>query len=104
MPLVIVLAAVVGFSAGLLANGGGFLLVPLFIVFFGLQMPEATGTSLIVAGALTVPTLVTHAAVGDITWAVSLPFTLGLVPGTLAGSRLATHLPADRLRVPFGAS
>ena len=47
--LVIGVAAAVGFTAGLLANGGGFLLVPLFIVFFGLAVPEATGTSLTVA-------------------------------------------------------
>lgn len=100
--LVVGMAAAVGFLAGLLANGGGFLLVPLFIVLFGLQMPEATGTSLVVAAALTIPTLVTHALVGDVVWSITVAFTLGLVPGTLAGARFAAHLPADRLRKPFG--
>ena len=100
--LVIGVAAAVGFTAGLLANGGGFLLVPLFIVFFGLAVPEATGTSLTVALALTVPTFVTHLLMGDVAWAVTLPFTVGLVPGTVAGSRLAAHLPAEHLRVPLG--
>ena len=76
--------------------------MPLFIVFFGLAVPEATGTSLVVALALTVPTLVTHLAMGDVAWAVTVPFTVGMVPGTVAGSRLATHLPADRLRGPLG--
>lgn len=100
--LVVGLAIGVGFFAGLLANGGGFLLVPLFIVLFGLQMPEATGTSLVVAAALTLPTLVTHALVGDVVWSVTVAFTLGLMPGTLAGARVATHVPADRLLKPFG--
>ncbi len=100
--LVIGVAAAVGFTAGLLANGGGFLLVPLFIVFFGLAVPEATGTSLAVALALTLPTFVTHLAMGDVAWSVTLPFGVGMVPGTVAGSRLATRLPADRLRAPLG--
>lgn len=100
--LVIGSAAAVGFTAGLLANGGGFLLVPLFILYFGLQVPEATGTSFVVAAALTVPTVLTHIAAGDVAWAVTLPFSVGLVPGTLVGAHLATRLRADRLRLPLG--
>lgn len=95
-------AAVVGFFSGLLANGGGFLLVPLFLLVLGLDRDEATGTSLIVAATLTVPTLATHALLGDIDWLVAGAFGLGLVPGALAGGRLAVHLPSDRLKAAFG--
>ena len=100
--LVVGVAAAVGLLAGLLANGGGFLLVPTLIVLFGLDTPEAAGTSLAVAAAVTVPTLVTHALVGDIAWAVTLPFALGIVPGTLLGTRLAPRLPTAELRIAFG--
>lgn len=100
--LVIGVAAAVGLLAGLLANGGGFLLVPTLIVFFGLETPEASGTSLAVSAAVTVPTLVTHAIIGDIVWAVALPFSLGIVPGTIVGARLAARLPAGRMRKAFG--
>ena len=95
-------AVVVGFFSGLLANGGGFLLVPLFLLYLGLDMPEATGTSLVVAAALTVPTLVTHALIGDIDWMVSGFFALGLVPGTRGGALLSRHLPTGRLQTAFG--
>ncbi|HYF45867.1 MAG TPA: sulfite exporter TauE/SafE family protein, partial [Acidimicrobiales bacterium] len=88
--LVVGVAAGVGLLAGLLANGGGFLLVPTFIVLFGLDTPEAAGTSLTVAAAVTVPTLVTHALLGDIVWAVTLPFALGIVPGTVVGARASS--------------
>jgi uncharacterized membrane protein YfcA len=101
--LVVGVAAAVGLLAGLLANGGGFLLVPTLIVFFGLETPEASGTSLAVSAAVTVPTLLTHAVVGDIVWAVALPFTLGIVPGTIVGARLAARLPTGGLRTAFGA-
>ncbi len=95
-------AAGIGFAAGLLANGGGFLLVPLFLLALGLDMNEAAGTSLVVAAALTVPTLVIHAFVGDIDWPVAGLFALGMVPGVLAGSRLAPLLPTAKLRTSFG--
>jgi uncharacterized protein len=101
--LVVGAAFVVGFAAGLLSNGGGFLLVPLFLVGFGLSMNEAAGTSMVCVAALSIPAAITHAAVGDIDWAVALLFGLGMAPGALAGARLAQHLPAERLRRSFGA-
>src|SRR4051794_6691065 len=76
-------AAVVGFTSGLLANGGGFLLVPLFLVALGLDMNEAAGTSLVVAAALTVPTIATHMLLGDLDWSVSAWFAIGLVPAAI---------------------
>lgn len=100
--LVIAAAAGAGLLAGLLANGGGFLLVPTFLVVFGLEMPQATGTSLVVAAAMTVPTLGTHLVLGDIHWGVTGAFAAGLVPATVAGAALAHRLPADRLRAAFG--
>lgn len=100
--LVSTMAVGVGFAAGLLANGGGFLLVPLFLLVLGLEMNEAAGTSMVVATVLTIPILVTHALVGDLQWLVALPFALGLVPGAMVGGHLATRLPTHRLQTAFG--
>jgi uncharacterized membrane protein YfcA len=99
---VIGVAAAVGFASGLLANGGGFLLVPFFLLILGLDMREAAGTSLTVAFVATMPTLVTHAALGDIDWRLAAVFALGLVPGVLAGSQLSRRLPTERLTFGFG--
>ncbi len=95
-------AVLIGFSSGLLANGGGFLLVPLFLLALGLDMNEAAGTSMVVAVALTVPTLITHMALGDIDWAVAAAFGAGLVPGAALGGRVAQMLPTERLQRSFG--
>lgn len=100
--LLVASAVVIGFSSGLLANGGGFLLVPLFLLAVGLDMNRATGTSLMVASALTIPTLITHAAIGDIDWAVSLVFALGLVPGAWLGALTSKRFATDKLRGAFG--
>src|SRR5204863_9618516 len=58
--VVVPAAVAIGCFTGLLANGGGFLLVPLFVLVLGLTMTESAGTSLVVIALLSVPTLVTH--------------------------------------------
>jgi len=95
-------ATLIGFSAGLLANGGGFLLVPLFALSLGLDMHRATGTSLMVATALTMPTIAVHAVVGDIDWMIAGLFALGMIPGTRLGSALSQRFSSERLRRVFG--
>jgi uncharacterized membrane protein YfcA len=100
--VVVPAAAAIGCVTGLLANGGGFLLVPLFVLVLGLTMPESAGTSLVVIAVLSVPTLVTHWALGHIDWAVAVPFAAGAIPGALAGSRLVARVDAERLRSVFG--
>lgn len=95
-------AIAVGFASGLLANGGGFLLVPLFLLALGMDMSEAAGTSLVVACTLTVPTLATHLLVGDVDWLIAGLFSLGMIPGAVAGSRGAHLFPSAKLRGAFG--
>jgi uncharacterized membrane protein YfcA len=98
----VVAAAGVGLAAGLLANSGGFLLVPVFLVVAGLGMRTAAGTSLLVAAAFAVPTLLTHWALGHIDWRVAALFAIGLVPGTAGGAWLSQRLPAEGTQRAFG--
>ncbi len=99
---VIAYAAAIGLFTGLLANGGGFLLVPLFVLVLGLTMRRAAGTSLVVVAALSVPTLVTHWALGHIDWKVAVAFALGAIPGAVVGSQLAQRIRSSVLRHAFG--
>lgn len=92
----------VGLLTGLLANGGGFLLVPLFVLVLGLSSIEAAGTSMVVVGILTIPTLTTHWALGNIDWTVAGGFAAGLIPASLVGAKLAQRIPAERSRLAFG--
>jgi uncharacterized protein len=100
--VIITIGAVIGFVAGLLANGGGFLLVPTFLLGVGLTLPEATATSLVVVTVLTVPAVLTHALIGDIDWAVAVPFAAGLVPASALAALLANRLDVGHLRAAFG--
>lgn len=101
--VVVPAAAAVGLFTGLLANGGGFLLVPLFVVILAMTITEAAGTSLVVIVALSIPTLLTHLALGNIDWAIGGAFALGAIPGSAAGSVAAGRIPAEALKKVFGA-
>ncbi|MDA8319681.1 MAG: sulfite exporter TauE/SafE family protein [Actinomycetota bacterium] len=95
-------AAAVGVFTGLLANGGAFLLVPLYLLVFGLRMRQAVGTSLLVITVLAIPTLVTHWALGHIDWMLAGEFAAGLIPGAVAGSLLAHKINGPAIRRSFG--
>ncbi len=100
--LLVASTAGVGVFTGLLANGGGFLLVPLYLLVFGLRMRQAVGTSLVVIAVLAIPTLATHWALGHINWTLAGEFAIGLLPGSAVGSRLAHRVEGPTLRKAFG--
>ena len=100
-PVLVSATFVVGVFSGLLANGGAFLLVPLYLLLFGLSLREAVGTSLLVVTALSVPALATHWALGHIDWAVAAAFAPGQLAGAAVGSRLGRRFPAWSLRRSF---
>ena len=96
-------AIAVGVLSGLLANGGGFLLVPAFVLLFGASMREAAATSLICVAFLAVPGTVTHALLGHINWWLSFYLAIGVIPGTFLGARISIWQRQVHLRRPFGA-
>lgn len=100
--LVVASVAAAGLATGLLANGGGFLLVPLYLLVLGLPMRTASGTSLVVVAALSVPTLVTHWALGHIDWGAAVALGAGAIPGAIVGSRFAGRVSSGSLQRTFG--
>ena len=101
-PLLVAASAGVGLFTGLLANGGGFLLVPMYLLVFGLSMLEAAGTSLLVIAVLAIPTLATHWALGHVDWSVAGGFALGAVPTSAVSGRLAQRVTGATTRRAFG--
>lgn len=93
----IVVGAITGLAAGLLANSGGFLLAPLFVTVLGLAIKPALGTSLAVASVLAVPGTVVHLALGHLDLAVVLAFAAGSIPLSSLGARVALRSESARL-------
>jgi hypothetical protein len=102
--LAVTVAAVVGLASGLLANSGGFLLAPLFVVVLRRPLKQAFGTSLAVAGLLAVPGTVVHAALGHVDWTVAAVFAAASIPMSRVGVGVALRTAAPRLERIYGVA
>ena len=91
----------IGALTGFLGVGGGFLVVPLLVLLFGLAMPEAIGTSLLVIALVSSAGFAAHLATGEVDWPVAGALAAGGTAGALAGSRLGERLGGRRLELAF---
>jgi uncharacterized membrane protein YfcA len=101
--LVVLVATAVGFLAGLLANAGGFLLVPLYLTVLKLPIKTALACSLAVASALAIPGTLVHAALGHIDWSVAVVFAAASIPFSGLGAKAASRVSSRRLERLYGA-
>lgn len=99
---VIFCGLVVGVLSGVLANSGGFLLTPLYLLVLQMPIKKSLATSLVVSAALALPGTATHWALGHIDWRVVLAYAAPAVPAAYLGARLAVRSNADRLSRVYG--
>ncbi|MCU1430842.1 MAG: hypothetical protein JWL83_4842 [Actinomycetia bacterium] len=100
----ITVAAGVGFVSGLLANGGGFLFAPLFVVVLHRPLKDALGTSSALACLLAVPGTIVHAALGHIDWTVTFVFAVASVPFAALGAQVALRTRTRPLQRAYGVA
>ena len=96
-------AAAVGVTAGLLANTGGFLFAPLFVVVLHRGIKDAFGSSLSIGAVLAVPGALVHAALGHIDWTVVAVFGAASIPLSYVGARVALRTQSVKLERVYGA-
>lgn len=99
---VLCIGAVVGLFSGLLANGGGLLLAPAYMLLLRLTTKEAFGTSLLVVVGTALPSSALHALLGHIDYALVPPLTLGMMPMAVLGARAALAAPPRFMRQAYG--
>jgi uncharacterized membrane protein YfcA len=86
--------AATGFLAGLLGVGGGFVIVPALVLFCGMEIHVAIGTSMFSIALIAVAAMAGHWFAGqrpplDTVAFFTLGGLLGLAPGALAARRLS---------------
>ena len=101
LPKAVGTGTVVGFLTGLFGVGGGFLLVPALVLLLGVPTTVAVGTSLLVVTVNAAAGLAAHVGSAHIDYGVAAWFTAAAVVGSLLAARVATRLPAARLRIGF---
>lgn len=91
----------VGVLTGFLGVGGGFLIVPALVMFGGLGMKDAIGTSLFVIFLNCVAGLVGHASQNNFDWSLTAQATILAVAGTILGTLLSHRVTANKLQKGF---
>lgn len=100
--LLALLGLATGVLSGLFGVGGGFVIVPALVLFSGLPIQRAIGTSLLVIALVSVSGVATHVLAGnDLTPGIAALFTLGGVSGLLLGQTLARKISGPRLQRVF---
>ena len=94
----VVLGIIAGFFSGLLGIGGGFMIVPLFIIGMRLPVKIAVGTSLFMILITSSVGAIQHAILDHVRYDLSLILGGGMIIGAAAGSALLKKISERRLR------
>ena len=99
---VILLAGfVIGLLSGLLANGGGILMVPILLLL-GMSIKKAIGTSVAMVLFAALPSILVHWYLGHIDWLITLGLTIGAIPGAYLGAWITVNADKKKLRRIYG--
>ena len=103
------LLGLVGLGAGVLSGmfgvGGGFIIVPALVMFSGMGMQRAIGTSLLVITLISASGTASHLLAGkDLTMTTAGLFTAGSIAGLFAGSGLARRMTGPTLQKVFASA
>lgn len=101
LPLVVLSAAVVGLLTGIVGVGGGFLIVPALVLFSGLPMKRAVGTSLPVIAMNSASGFMAYAGKVAIDWRYTGLFTALAVVGVFIGSSMVRYVSQAVLKRTF---
>jgi uncharacterized membrane protein YfcA len=97
-----------GAFSGLFGVGGGTLIVPLLVLWFGYGEREATGTSLAAIAAIGALAAAAHGLYGNVHLAeaavVGLPAVAGVVVGTAVQQRLSARVVSGAFALVLVAS
>jgi len=102
----IALGSITGILAGMFGIGGGVLLVPVLIfIFYGMGMEEsvvvymAIGTTLSSIIFSGISSAHSHHSKKCVEWKLVFPLSLGMIVGAFIGSRYATSMSSDNLKL-----
>ncbi|MFM2339281.1 MAG: hypothetical protein RL115_2474 [Bacteroidota bacterium] len=98
----VLLGLLIGTVTGLLGAGGGFLIIPSLVLFLGLPMKTAVGTSLLIIAINSLFGFLFSLKQFEYNWTILILFTILATMGIFIGSRLADKIPGGSLKKGFG--
>jgi uncharacterized protein len=101
LTVTLLLSVLVGLSLGLLGGGGSILTVPILTYVTGLEPQEAITASLVVVGATSAVSAITHARHRRVQWRTGLTFGAAGIVGAFGGGLISGHVPGTVLMIAF---
>lgn len=90
-----------GVLSALFGIGGGIILIPIAVTFFGFSQQLAAGTSLAVMAPIALLGAWTQSRAGATDWSTGLRFGIASIPGGIAGAAVAVSVSGSAIRTAF---
>jgi len=101
-PMILLEGAIVGALTGLVGAGGGFLIIPALVLFTGLPMKEAVGTSLLIIAAKSLIGFTGDLGHFEMNWNLLLIVSSIAIAGIFLGNYLSLKIDGAKLKKGFG--
>lgn len=101
-PRAVLIGLAGGVLSGLLGVGGGIVMIPLLVLWFGLGQRDAHAISLAAIIPISIGGIATYGAAGDVNVVAAIALTVGSIAGARFGAGLLTRIDPARLQLVFG--
>ena len=102
VPFVILLGVLIGIITGFVGAGGGFIIVPLLMIFVRLNFKKAIGTSLCIVALNSIVGFLGSIGHQPLNWKFIITISVICGLGILLGSLLSTKISSKKLKPAFG--
>lgn len=103
--LLVVVGLMTGVLSGMFGVGGGFVIVPALVLFSGMAIHQAVGTSLFVIVLVSISGVASHLAAGNpLSLEVAMQFMIGGFAGMWLGGLVASRLKGPTLQKTFSVA
>lgn len=101
--ILVIIGIAAGIFSGLIGVGGGLIMIPLFVLFIGLNQHEAQGLSLaVMLPPVTLLAALNYHKAGAIDWKMALIVSSFFIIGGYIGSKFALKIDQQTLKKVFG--
>ncbi|MFA7380917.1 MAG: sulfite exporter TauE/SafE family protein [Bacteroidia bacterium] len=101
-PMILAEGAIVGMLTGLVGAGGGFLIIPALVLFTGLSMKKAVGTSLMIIAAKSLIGFTGDLGHFEMNWNLLITVSIIAIAGIFLGNYLSLKIDGAKLKKGFG--
>ena len=102
IPFIILLGILVGFISGFVGAGGGFMIIPVLVIFLRIPMKQAVGTSLVIIAINSMVGFTGNLGAVQVDWKFLAIVSALAVAGIFVGRYVSNFIPGKKLKPAFG--